>query len=163
MTLYDLGIRIAQQRNVPGHLKQAYAGGYAKQIEKQGASGHELRAFDPRNRVSRTMSPSLPPEEFPLIHKALRAGKIKVDPKTGKLYYPHGAPHGKMIRTGPDAWQEAADGYFEPESDQARQADVLSLVKTLRPYSELPPAEDRQDRMPDSDRERIRRLLGLGK
>ena len=28
MTPYELGIKVTQQRNVPGHLKQAYARGF---------------------------------------------------------------------------------------------------------------------------------------
>jgi len=36
MTAYELGIKTAQQRNVPDHLKQAYAHGFAGAMEKRG-------------------------------------------------------------------------------------------------------------------------------
>ena len=35
MTALELGIRVAQQNNVPGHLKQAYARGFAGALEKR--------------------------------------------------------------------------------------------------------------------------------
>jgi hypothetical protein len=36
MTPYTIGIKVAQQRNVPGHAKQAYAAGFAEALEKRG-------------------------------------------------------------------------------------------------------------------------------
>ncbi len=35
MTAYELGVLSAQQRNIPGHLKQAYALGFAGAFEKR--------------------------------------------------------------------------------------------------------------------------------
>ena len=35
MTAFELGILVAQRRNVPGHLKQAYADGFAGALEKR--------------------------------------------------------------------------------------------------------------------------------
>ena len=37
MTPYELGVLAAQRRNVPGHLKQAYAEGFAGAFEKRAA------------------------------------------------------------------------------------------------------------------------------
>jgi len=37
MTPYDIGLRAAQQVNVPGHLKEAYAQGFADTFEKKAA------------------------------------------------------------------------------------------------------------------------------
>lgn len=39
MTAYELGILAAQRSNVPGHLKQAYARGFAGVMEKRAGAG----------------------------------------------------------------------------------------------------------------------------
>jgi len=56
MTAYDLGIIAAGRRNVPGHLKQAYAQGFAGAWEKAAAAVKGIKFFTPGKYYSRARS-----------------------------------------------------------------------------------------------------------
>ena len=90
-----------------------------------------LRQFDNRNFFRRLLSPSTPPDAFPLIKERMDEGRIKYDPETGELYYAHGAPVGRFIETRDGAWQEDASDYFQPKSERAGDEDVKELAKRL--------------------------------
>lgn len=62
--------------------------------------------------------------DWPAYQKLLDEGKIAFDAK-GRLRYKHGAPVGRMIlvkikKDGTPVYKESADGWFDPESQVAR-------------------------------------------
>ena len=64
-------------------------------------------------------------DRWPKFKKLLDDGKIVAD-KKGRLRFLHGAPVGRLILTrilkdGTPRYQESAEGWFDPESQKARE------------------------------------------